>query len=66
MKFEETPLRGAYLIDLQPVEDARGYFARAFCRREICGFFRSSCAAKQRKRQNGGQDCALHTVYYNV
>jgi len=35
MKFEETPLRGAYLIDLQPVEDARGYFARAFCRREF-------------------------------
>ena len=35
MRFEETPLRGAYLIDLQPVEDARGSFARAFCRREF-------------------------------
>lgn len=35
MKFEETPLRGAYLINLAPVEDARGFFARAFCRREF-------------------------------
>ncbi len=35
MKFDETPLRGAYLIDLQPLEDARGFFARAFCRREF-------------------------------
>jgi dTDP-4-dehydrorhamnose 3,5-epimerase len=25
----------AYLINLEPVEDARGFFARAFCRREF-------------------------------
>src|SRR5262245_29454289 len=35
MNFDETSLRGAYLIDLQPIEDARGFFARAFCRREF-------------------------------
>ncbi len=35
MKFEETPLSGAYLIDLQPVSDARGFFSRTFCRREF-------------------------------
>jgi dTDP-4-dehydrorhamnose 3,5-epimerase len=35
MNFDETPLRGTYLIDLQPIEDARGFFARAFCRREF-------------------------------
>ena len=35
MKFDETPLLGAYLIDLQPIEDTRGFFARAFCRREF-------------------------------
>jgi dTDP-4-dehydrorhamnose 3,5-epimerase len=35
MKFEETPLSGAYLIDLQPVEDGRGFFARSFCGREL-------------------------------
>ncbi len=35
MKFDETSLRGAYLIDLQPIADARGFFARALCRREF-------------------------------
>jgi dTDP-4-dehydrorhamnose 3,5-epimerase len=35
MKFDQTPLPGVYLIDLQPIEDARGFFARAFCRREF-------------------------------
>jgi dTDP-4-dehydrorhamnose 3,5-epimerase len=31
VRFEETPLPGAYVIDLEPREDARGFFARAFC-----------------------------------
>lgn len=31
MKFTETPLKGAYLIDLTPREDERGFFARLFC-----------------------------------
>jgi dTDP-4-dehydrorhamnose 3,5-epimerase len=31
----ETPLAGAYLIDPEPVEDERGFFARAWCRREL-------------------------------
>jgi dTDP-4-dehydrorhamnose 3,5-epimerase len=35
MKFTETRLRGACLIELQPIEDARGFFARTFCRREF-------------------------------
>lgn len=35
MKFTETALRGAYLIELEPVEDERGFFARSFCKREF-------------------------------
>jgi dTDP-4-dehydrorhamnose 3,5-epimerase len=33
--FTETPLAGAFLIDLEPVTDERGFFARSFCRREF-------------------------------
>lgn len=35
MLFTETPLRGAYLIDLEKRSDDRGFFARAFCEREF-------------------------------
>jgi dTDP-4-dehydrorhamnose 3,5-epimerase len=35
MIFTETPLRGAYLIDLQKRGDDRGFFARAFCKNEF-------------------------------
>lgn len=35
MIFTETPLQGAFLIDLEPQQDSRGFFARSFCRREF-------------------------------
>lgn len=35
MKFLETPIRGAFIIDLNPIPDNRGFFARAFCGREF-------------------------------
>ncbi len=35
MIFTETPLPGAFIIDLEPRQDARGFFARTFCRREF-------------------------------
>ena len=31
MKFIETKLKGAYIIEFQPVEDERGFFSRTFC-----------------------------------
>lgn len=37
MRFEETPVVGAFAIDLEPRGDERGFFARAFCRREFEG-----------------------------
>jgi dTDP-4-dehydrorhamnose 3,5-epimerase len=35
MLFTETRLKGAFLVDLQPVEDQRGFFARAWCQDEF-------------------------------
>lgn len=35
MKFVETPLPGAFIVEPEPFADARGLFARVFCRREF-------------------------------
>ncbi len=35
MIFSETPLPGAFVIDLGPHRDERGFFARTYCRREF-------------------------------
>jgi dTDP-4-dehydrorhamnose 3,5-epimerase len=35
MKFVETPLKGAYIIELESFRDDRGFFARTFCKREF-------------------------------
>lgn len=33
--FTETPLGGAFVIDLEPIEDERGFFARAWAQDEF-------------------------------
>jgi dTDP-4-dehydrorhamnose 3,5-epimerase len=33
--FTETKLKGAYIIELEPNRDDRGFFARSFCQREF-------------------------------
>ena len=35
MKFLPTPLAGAYVVELEPVRDERGFFARSFCQEEF-------------------------------
>ena len=35
MKFNSTPLEGAYTIELEPFSDERGFFARGWCAREF-------------------------------
>ncbi len=35
MIFTETALQGAYIIDIEPRSDSRGFFARAFCQNEF-------------------------------
>jgi len=35
LKFLPTPLGGAYVIELEQLDDERGFFARAFCQNEF-------------------------------
>jgi len=35
MKFTETKLKGAFVIDIERLEDERGFFARTWCSREF-------------------------------
>lgn len=35
MKFTELNIRGSYIIEIAPINDDRGFFARGFCKREL-------------------------------
>ena len=35
MKFHDTELPGAYIIELEKLEDERGFFARTWCQKEF-------------------------------
>jgi dTDP-4-dehydrorhamnose 3,5-epimerase len=35
MTFSETRLRGVFVIDIEKLEDERGFFARTWCKREF-------------------------------
>jgi dTDP-4-dehydrorhamnose 3,5-epimerase len=35
MTFHQTPLKGAYVVDLTPFQDKRGWFARYYCKDEF-------------------------------
>ena len=35
MIFTETSLKGSYVIDLEPIGDDRGWFARTYCKNEF-------------------------------
>jgi len=35
MKFKETKLAGAYVVELEPHRDERGFFARSWCEEEF-------------------------------
>ena len=35
MKFRELPLRGAFIVESEPISDERGFFARTFCGAEF-------------------------------
>lgn len=35
MIFTDLPVKGAYLIDIEPHSDERGFFARSFCAKEF-------------------------------
>lgn len=35
MFFKETKLKGAYIIEIEKIDDERGFFARAWCKKEF-------------------------------
>src|SRR5262249_12066613 len=35
MRFRETPLQGAHVVEIEPHADSRGLFARTWCSREF-------------------------------
>ncbi len=35
MKLNETPIAGAFAVEIEPIADERGFFARTWCRREF-------------------------------
>ena len=35
MIFRETELKGAFVIEMEPIQDNRGFFARAWCQKEF-------------------------------
>jgi dTDP-4-dehydrorhamnose 3,5-epimerase len=35
MRFTPLRLQGAWIIDLEPISDSRGFFARSYCEREF-------------------------------
>ncbi|HWB14669.1 MAG TPA: dTDP-4-dehydrorhamnose 3,5-epimerase [Pirellulales bacterium] len=55
MRFSKTTVAGVWLIDIEPIVDERGFFARAWCRHEFeqhgCGepFVQASVAVSRRQ-----------------
>jgi len=55
MKFTPTPLEGAFIIDLEPKGDERGFFARVFCQEEFTQhglephIFQANCSLSKEK-----------------
>lgn len=43
MKFRETSLPGAFIIELEPRTDERGFFARTFCSEEFAAHRLETC-----------------------
>lgn len=53
MKFIETELKGSFIIELEPIEDDRGFFARSFCQKEF-------------KKQGLNSDIVQCNISYNL
>lgn len=55
MKFNETVIAGAFVVEMEPIEDERGYFARAWCHKEFaahgmcCDFVQSNVSYNNHK-----------------
>lgn len=65
MKFIETPLKDAFVIDIDPIEDERGFFARTWCVRE----FKEhgiECSFVQHNMSNNKYKGTLRGMHYQM
>src|ERR1700742_84884 len=62
MLFTETPLAGAYVIDLEKRGDSRGFFARAFCENEFAqhGLVKHFCQVNNSLSAESGTLRGMH------
>src|SRR5437867_1514478 len=37
MRIDQTPPPGAFIVEIEPLPDVRGFFARTWCSREFAG-----------------------------
>ena len=65
MKFHETPLKGAYTIELEKRGDDRGFFARFFCTEEFSNQGLSPCFA-QINNSLTGKKGTLRGMHYQL
>jgi len=65
VRFMETSIAGAYLIDVEPSQDERGWFARTWCRQEFAAegldFTVEQCATAYNDRAG-----TLRGLHYQV
>jgi dTDP-4-dehydrorhamnose 3,5-epimerase len=65
MVFTETELKGAFIIELEPARDERGFFARTFCQREFeahgLNFHAVQCSVSFNEKKG-----ALRGMHYQV
>lgn len=65
MKFFETPLKGSYLIQLEPFADLRGTFVRMYCERE---FYKNGikCKMVQTNISSTSKKGTIRGMHYQV
>jgi dTDP-4-dehydrorhamnose 3,5-epimerase len=66
MKFIETPLKDAYLIEMEPRLDERGFFARAFCETEFADAGLSASRFAQMNNSFNDQAGTLRGMHYQL
>jgi dTDP-4-dehydrorhamnose 3,5-epimerase len=65
MIFQETKLKGAYIIELDLIEDERGFFARSFCVKEFEKYGLNPYIAQCNISYNGKKG-TLRGMHYQV
>jgi dTDP-4-dehydrorhamnose 3,5-epimerase len=65
VKFRETPLAGAYVVELEPRADDRGFFARAYCDDEFAAHGLPTRWPQNNLSRNG-RARTLRGLHYNA